>query len=207
VKNLNDLSPGKYSALLLRFKEIQVKINPYIRPPTHSHEGALVKPLREVDKSMADLVGSKMANLAEIGRQVDFRIPGGFAITAPGYDLFIKHNDLQAEIDRRIQSTNVEQIDQLFGLSASIQQLIMASPVPPDLERAILEQYRFLEERWERGRSFCGAALAKTCRDLLAGQCPELNVSRENSRSLQERGGQQVRPHGHDLPAEPGDPG
>jgi pyruvate,water dikinase len=151
VKNLNDLAQGKYSALLLRFKEIQVKINPYIRPPELSHDGALVKPLREVDKSMADLVGSKLASLAEIGRQVDFRIPGGFAITATAYDLFMKHNDLQAEIDRRIQATNVEHLDQLFNLSASIQQLIMASQVPPDLERAILGQYRLLEEEDGKG--------------------------------------------------------
>jgi pyruvate, water dikinase len=146
VKNLNDLAPGKYGTLFSRFKEIQMKVNPFISPRILSRDGALVKPLREVDKSMADLVGSKMANLAEIGRQVGFRIPGGFAITAPGYDLFMEHNDLQAEIDQRIQSTNVEQLDQLFSLSASIQQLIMASPLPPDLERAILEQYRFLEE-------------------------------------------------------------
>jgi pyruvate, water dikinase len=151
VKNLNDLAPGKYGVLFGRFKEIQMKINPFISPRMLSRDGALVKPLREVDKSMTDLVGSKMANLAEIGRQVDFRIPGGFAITATGYDLFMKHNDLQAEIDRRIQSTNVEQLDQLFSLSASIQQLIMASPLPPDLERAILEQYRFLEEEAGKG--------------------------------------------------------
>jgi len=184
VKNLNDLAPGKYSALLLRFKEIQMKINPYIRPPTHSHDGALVKPLREVDKSMADLVGSKMASLAEIGRQVDFRIPGGFAITATGYDLFVKHNDLQAEIDRRIQSTNVEQLDQLYSLSASIQQLIMTSPVPPDLEKAILEHYRLLEEEAGKGirvalrSSALGEDMPGTS---FAGQYrSELNVSREN---------------------------
>ena len=184
VKNLNDLAPGKYGALFSRFKEIQMKVNPFISPKMLSRDGALVKPLREVDKSMADLVGSKMANLAEIGRQVDFRIPGGFAITAPGYDLFIKHNDLQAEIDQRIQSTNVEQLDQLFSLSASIQQLIMASPLPPDLERAIVEQYRFLEEEAGKGvrvalrSSALGEDVPGTS---FAGQYrSELNVSGEH---------------------------
>jgi pyruvate,water dikinase len=73
VKNLNDLAPGKYGALFGRFKEIQMKINPFISPQMLPRDGALVKPLREVDKSMADLVGSKMANLAEIGKRVDFR--------------------------------------------------------------------------------------------------------------------------------------
>jgi len=184
VKNLNDLAPGKYSALLPRFKEIQLKINPYISPPILSHDGALVKPLREVDKSMADLVGSKMASLAEIGRQVDFRIPAGFAVTAAAYHLFMKHSDLQAEIDRRIQSTNVEQLDQLYSLSASIQQLIMTSPVPPDLEKAILEHYRLLEEEAGKGirvalrSSALGEDMPGTS---FAGQYrSELNVSREN---------------------------
>ncbi len=184
VKNLNDLAPGKYSALLLRFKEIQMKINPYVRPPQLSHDGALVKPLQEVDIRMADLVGSKVASLAEIGRQVDFRIPGGFAITATAYDLFMKHSDLQAEIDRLIQSTDVEHLDQLFGLSASIQQRIMASTVPPDLEEAILDQYRLLEEEAGEGvrvalrSSALGEDMPGTS---FAGQYrSELNVSREN---------------------------
>jgi pyruvate, water dikinase len=184
VKNLNDLAPGKYSALILRFKEIQMKINPYIRPTGFPHDGALVKPLREVDKSMADLVGSKVASLAEIGKQVDFRIPGGFAITATAYDLFMKHSDLQSEIDRRIQATNVDQLDQLYSLSASIQQLIMTSPVPPDLEKAILEHYRLLEEETGKGvrvalrSSALGEDMPGTS---FAGQYrSELNVSREN---------------------------
>ena len=184
VKNLNDLAPGKYGVLLGRFKDIQMKINPYLRPPEVSHDGALVKPLRDVDKSMADLVGSKLASLAEIGRQMDFRIPGGFAITAAGYDLFMKHNDLQAEIDRRIQATNVEQLDQLFDLSASIQQLIMAAQMPPDLEKAVLEQYRLLEEETGKGvrvalrSSALGEDMPGTS---FAGQYrSELNVSREN---------------------------
>ena len=184
VKNLNDLAPGKYGALLERFKEIQLKINPFIGPRILSREGALVTPLTEVDKSMVDLVGSKMANLAEIGRQVDFRIPRGFAITALGYDVFMRHNDLQAEIDRRIQSTNVEQLDQLFSLSASIQQLIMASSLPADLEKGILEQYRLLEEEAGKGvrvalrSSALGEDVPGTS---FAGQYrSELNVSEEH---------------------------
>lgn len=184
VKNLNDLAPGKYGALFGRFKEIQMKINPFISPHLLLRDGALVKPLREVDKSMADLVGSKMANLAEIGKQVDFRIPGGFAVTALGYDLFMKHNDLQAEIDQRIQSVNVEELDQLFNLSASIQQLIMASPLPQELEEAIREQYRLLEEEAGKGvrvalrSSALGEDVPGTS---FAGQYrSELNVSGEN---------------------------
>lgn len=184
VKNLNDLAPGKYGALFGRFKEIQMKINPFISPHLIPRDGALVKPLRDVDKSMADLVGSKMAGLAEIGRQVDIRIPGGFAVTAAGYDLFMKHNDLQAEIDRRIQSVQVEELDQLFNLSASIQQLIMASPLPQELEEAIREQYRLLEEEAGKGvrvalrSSALGEDVPGTS---FAGQYrSELNVSGEN---------------------------
>ena len=97
---------------------------------------------------------------------------------------FMKHSDLQAEIDRLIQSTNVDQLDHLFGLSASIQQRIMASPVPPDLEKAILDQYRLLEEEAGDGvrvalrSSALGEDMPGTS---FAGQYrSELNVSREN---------------------------
>ena len=184
VKNINDLAPGKYGVLYDRFKEIQMKINPFIRPKAESREGPLVIPLHEIDKAMADQVGSKMANLGEIGKQTRLNIPRGFVITAHGFEKFMKHNDLQAEIDRRIQAATVERLDELYNLSASLQQLIIGSPLPDEAERAIMEQYRILEAEAGSGirvalrSSALGEDLPGTS---FAGQYrSELNVSREN---------------------------
>ncbi len=150
-KNLNDLAPGKYEDLYNRFKEIQLKINPFITQRRVAKDGPLVLPLSAVDKDMADQVGSKIANLGELRNRLGMRVQNGFAITARGYYRFMEHNELQSEIDRRIQATNVERLDQLHALSAAIRQLIIGSPLPEDLNNAISEQYRHLEETDGKG--------------------------------------------------------
>jgi pyruvate,water dikinase len=184
VKNINDLAPGKYGVLYARFKEIQMKINPFIRPRAESREGPLVIPLNEVDKSMADQVGSKVANLGEIGKQTRLSIPRGFAVTARAYDKFMKHNDLQAEVDRRIQAATVERLDELYNLSASLQQLIIGSPLPDELERAVTEQYGILEAEAGSGIRVAlrSSALGEDLPGMsFAGQYrSELNVSGDN---------------------------
>ena len=184
VKNLNDLTPEKYKALFSRFKEIQMRINPFIRPKSFSLEGPFTIPMEQVDKSTTDQVGSKLANLGEIRKQFSVHVPKGYAITARAYEHFIKLNDLQEEIDRRIQSADVSRLDQLYNLSASIQQLIIGSPVPEDLAKVISEQFQTLEKEGE-GKLTVALRSSALGEDLpgtsFAGQYrSELNVSRES---------------------------
>ena len=184
VKNLNDLTPEKYKALFSRFKEIQMRINPFIRPKSFSLEGPFTIPMEQVDKSTTDQVGSKLANLGEIRKQFSVHVPKGYAITARAYEHFIKLNDLQEEIDRRIQSADVSRLDQLYNLSASIQQLIIGSPVPEDLAKVISEQFHALEKE-EEGKLTVALRSSALGEDLpgtsFAGQYrSELNVSRES---------------------------
>jgi pyruvate,water dikinase len=184
VKNMNDLTPGKYDALFGKFKEIQIKINPFVRPKNLSREGPLVIPFHEVDKSMADQVGSKLANLGEISRQLQVNVPRGFAVTAAAYEHFMQSNSLQEEIDSRIQAADVGELDQLYALSASIQQLIIGSPVPDELGMAIMEQFQVLEK--EEGRKITVAMRSSALGEDLPGTSfagqyrSELNVSGEH---------------------------
>jgi pyruvate,water dikinase len=184
VKHLNELSPKKYEALFDVFKEIQKRINPFVSSMARPKGGPFVIPLSEVTKDMADQTGSKMANLGELKNRLHLRAPGGFIITAQAYDRFMAHNDLQSEIDRRIQAASLERMDQLYGLSADIQQLIIRAPIPADLEEAISVQYKTLEQEEGKGvrvalrSSALGEDLAMTS---FAGQYrSELNVSREH---------------------------
>jgi pyruvate, water dikinase len=184
VKNLNDLTPEKYKALFTRFKEIQMRINPFIRPKSLSLQGPFTIPMEQVDKSTTDQVGSKLANLGEIRKQFNVHVPKGYAITARAYEHFVKSNELQEEIDRRIQSADVSRLDQLYSLSASIQQLIIGSAVPEDLAKTILEQFQALEKEGE-GKLTVALRSSALGEDLpgtsFAGQYrSELNVSRES---------------------------
>ena len=74
-------------------------------------------------------------------------IPDGFVITSYAYRQFIEHNDLQAEIDRRFQSADAENIEGLFNLSAEIQQMIIHSEIPPDLVHTFNEAWTKLEKK------------------------------------------------------------
>ncbi len=184
VKHLNELAPNKYEVLYERFREIQKKINPFLTAKPHPKEGRLTLSLKEVDKDSADQIGSKMANLGEIKNRINLQVSNGFVITASGYQRFVEHSDLQGEIDRRIQAADTERIDQLYALSADIQQLIIRSPLPKDLEEAISKQYRMLQQEDGKGvtvalrSSALGEDFAETS---FAGQYRSaLNISGEN---------------------------
>jgi pyruvate, water dikinase len=163
ASQLNELAPGKYQALFERFKEIRKNINPFLNPGSHFEDAPLVLPLKAVNKDLTDQVGSKMANIGEIKNHADLKVPNGFAVTASGYRRFMQHNELQDEIDRLMQSSDTERMDQLHALSADIQQLIIRSPLPEDLESAISEHYHLLEEE-------NGAAVAVSLRSSALGE-------------------------------------
>jgi pyruvate, water dikinase len=184
IKHLEELAPGKYTELYTRFKVIQELINDRLEVRRPDIDGQLVIPLKAISRDLADQVGNKMANVAEIGNTVRLLVPSGFVITAHAYNEFINTNDLQVEIDRRIQSTDSTSIDQLYRLSAEIQQLIIRSSVPSTISKAITDAYADLER--EAGQSvrvsLRSSALGEDSAGAsFAGQFrSELNVSFDN---------------------------
>ena len=184
IQNLDELAPGKYRELYNRFRDIERSINQILSQRRLPKGDRLVIPIREVNREMADEVGSKMVNLGEIKNQLQLPTPEGFVITSLAYQRFFAHNDLQTEIDRRLQSSPAEQMDHLYALSADIQQLIIRSGIPADLGQAIMEAYSGLERQVRGGItvSLRSSALAEDAAGIsFAGQYrSELNVSAEN---------------------------
>jgi len=184
VKHLEELAPGKYTELQERFRIIQEKINKALESSKEPRGDRLVLPMEAVHRDMVDQVGSKMANVAEIANQIGLPVPPGFVITSLAYDRFMEHNDLQSEIDRRIQASDPEEIDELYRLSAHIQQLIIRSPVPEEIEQAIMREFARLESLAGPGIrvSMRSSAIGEdTAGTSFAGQFrSQLNVSPEN---------------------------
>lgn len=145
VRHLDALSKHSYTALFDPIRSIQQKIGDIISPKTGSSSGPLVLPLDAVGFAVAHEVGAKMASLGEAGRAIGQRIPPGFVVTASGYWRFLEANNLQEEINRRIQMTDPAKLEAVFALSSSLQQLIIAAPVPEDLASEILAHYKKLE--------------------------------------------------------------
>ncbi len=184
IQHLDELAPGRYAELFERFKAIQGLVNEALVQKKHHTGEDLILPLALTDSRHFDQVGGKMASVAELRNRLGLPVPAGFTITAAAFDRFLAYGDLQVEIDRRIQAAQPEHIDELYGLSAALQQLIIRSPLPEDLEQAIVNAYRELETQTKPGIrvSLRSSALGEDAAGrAFAGQFrSELNVSPEN---------------------------
>ncbi|RZB29679.1 MAG: pyruvate, water dikinase [Desulfobacteraceae bacterium Eth-SRB1] len=181
IEKINEISGCRYEKLYYALADIQYKINQTLEEREKSIEGKPVLSIEEINKDSADHTGSKMANLGEIMNLTDLNVPQGFVITASAYHLFLNHGDLQKKINQQLQSVDIEDIKMLGMASSNIQELIMQSPVPPELEAAIFDEYRTLEEKTEKNVkvSMRSSALGEDSRESsFAGQYhTELNVS------------------------------
>jgi pyruvate, water dikinase len=184
IESMNELASGKYSDLYDRFRSIESRITEIVRSAKKdTGAGPRIIPLRSLDITRSDEAGNKLANLGEIHNRIGIRIPNGFAISSRAFREFMSR-DLQVEIDRLMQSSPAEEIDQLFLLSTQIQQLIMRAPVPTELQDDILAAYNELEKEEGQGVkvSLRSSALGEdSSRGSFAGMYrSELNVSADN---------------------------
>ncbi len=146
VKLMNLLSDDRYAVLYERFKSIQHRLNPHVHPRNTPPEGPMVVGLEDIEDEMVDQVGLKMASISKIATHLDSNVPKGFAITTSGFHRFMTYGDLQTEINRRIQATDVRKENDRYTLSMDLQQLIIQAELPPELELAIMDHYAQLIE-------------------------------------------------------------
>ena len=183
IQNLNEIAINRYDLLYDSFKKIQNKLNPVLGGHRGFGGRELILTLEFVNKKKSDQVGWKMANLGEIMNRVGLPVPGGYVITASAYKLFMEHHSLQEEINRRIQSLDLHDMEMLHKVSSDIQQLIIQSPLPDELEEGILSAYNRLEEKTEKGInvSLRSSAVGEDTENASFGgqYASRLNVSRE----------------------------
>jgi pyruvate,water dikinase len=183
IRSLDNLAPGAYTGLFQPFEAIQQRIDEILTRRPEPADERLVIGLGQLTKEMANIAGSKMANLGEIKSVLGLRVPPGFVVTASGYERFIEHNDLQAEIDRRMQLAESEDPETLFSLSAEVQQLIIRAEVPPDLAEAMRRAWAEIER--ESGKAVTVALRSSALGEDAAGSSfagqyrSELNVGPE----------------------------
>lgn len=181
IEKINEISGYHYETLYYALADIQYKINQILEERKKTIEGKLAISIEEINKDSANHTGSKMANLGEIMNLTDLNVPHGFVITASAYHLFLNHGDLQKKINQQLQSFDIEDMKMLQMASSNIQKLIMQSPIPPELEGAILDEYKRLQEKTEKEVkvSMRSSALGEDSQESsFAGQYhTELNVS------------------------------
>ena len=105
---------------------------------------ALVVPFEKLRMTDVESVGGKNASLGEMISQLaetGVRVPGGFATTAHAFRDFLKHEGLDARIQKRLATLNTDDVRALAEAGAEIRGWIEAQPFPADLEAAIRSSF------------------------------------------------------------------
>ena len=108
-----------------------------------------IRRLDEVTISDIGLVGGKNASIGEMIQNLsaaNVRVPGGFAVTSAAFDFFLRENKLEEAINKKIETLNVDDVEQLKDCGSFIRGLILDSPVPDILSETIEQAYNQMSE-------------------------------------------------------------
>lgn len=145
TKALNVLSANSYAALYQVLERIQADIRQQLQEKEETPLNDFVLPHARINKDMVDWVGGKNANLGEVLNRVKLPTPEGFAVTTRAFRAFLEHNDLVDQINKLKMELNIQEPGELQRISESIQHLMLASPLPSELEAEILHAYDELQ--------------------------------------------------------------
>lgn len=146
INDMENIAPGKYSALRDSFIAIQKRIDGLLGAKKQITDQRLVIPLQAVTSDMTDLVGGKMANLGDVKNRLNMNVPAGFVITAAAHDVFMRADGLQREVDRLFQVAGSDEDRNLDLVSSQIRQLIMSAEVPESIYLAVVDAYTKMKE-------------------------------------------------------------
>ncbi|MDQ1362897.1 MAG: pyruvate, water dikinase, partial [Pseudomonadota bacterium] len=108
-------------------------------------------PFSEIGINDVPQVGGKNASLGEMYRTLSssgIKVPNGFATTADAYRYFIDQNHLRDRIAKCLQDMDQHDIKSLTSTGKQIRSWILHAEIPPDLEEAIADGYRKLEQEY-----------------------------------------------------------
>jgi len=144
VKNLNVMSGTKYRGLYTALEQINNTIKEITDEHKIDHAPANTVDYTRITLQDADWAGGKNANLGEILNKLNIPVPRGFAVTTRAFNVFFDYNDLKDEIINQKNILYVNEIEQLQKLSEETIKLIRSKPMPPELEKDLLEAYQAL---------------------------------------------------------------
>jgi pyruvate, water dikinase len=112
---------------------------------------ALVLPLNSVGIADIPLVGGKNASLGEMIQELSpqgVKVPTGFATTAYAYRYFITVAGLEAKLREIFADLDVEDMENLQERGKQARSLMLETPFPVELQKAIAQSYQKLCEEY-----------------------------------------------------------
>ena len=114
-------------------------------------------------------VGGKNASLGEMYSHLvkkGLRVPNGFATTASAYNYFLESTGLRKKIQKILKGLDTKNVKDLMKRGAEIRKLILASELPKDFSKAILEAYRKLSTTYKMKNVDVAVRSSATAEDL-----------------------------------------
>lgn len=105
--------------------------------------------LNQLNMSHLEQVGGKNASLGEMITNLDglgVQVPGGFATTAFAFREYLQESGLAKKINDKLNTLDVANIEALQATGKQIRAWIMDTPFQPELEQAIGEAYRQMQQ-------------------------------------------------------------
>jgi len=99
----------------------------------------------EVTKDDVATVGGKGANLGEMTR-AKIPVPPGFIVTADAYFDFLEKSRLTDKINKLLKPLNPDNSNQLHQIAGQVKQLIIDTPIPPEIAREIEQAYKKMDD-------------------------------------------------------------
>ena len=93
-----------------------------------------------LDKTSLPMVGGKNASLGEMIK-AGIRVPPGFAVTTDSYLSFISEAEIKDKIYAVLIDLNPEDVKALNNAAAEVQEFILDTPIPDEIQKAIADGY------------------------------------------------------------------
>jgi pyruvate,water dikinase len=150
IRSLLEMSEGRYKILETIFERIGNDLDAIIEKKTEFHQGPFILKLDEVNRKERNQAGEKMANLGEVAHIPGCTVPQGFVVTASATRHFLTADHI-AEINRRLQVLDPDDLDDLYKTCGELQKIVMDNPLPGDLEELLYVHYARLERATHPG--------------------------------------------------------
>jgi len=131
------------------------------------------------------LVGGKCANLGEVSGILGIPVPDGFAVTAHAYGVFLKKTGADKKVESLLSQMDESDMESLEETSKKLRAYIESLPMPPEIERIIIDSFEKLCESAGKKDMAVAVRSSATAEDLpgasFAGlQDTFLNITRKN---------------------------
>ena len=124
---------------------------------------------KEINIKDVPIVGGKNASLGEMYRHLSKKgvnVPNGFAISAQAYFYFLKKGKIKNTIQGILSKFNPKSIKSFQKAGKEIRKLILETPLPEDLEKDIIKNYKKLCKIYKQDDLDVAVRSSATAEDL-----------------------------------------